>query len=100
VVLLRCSQDTGDKTVNSESLLATQLAEFLNSNNVKPDVNGDTVTLLQDGQELDPVVLFVYGVKPEEVTLAEHPEGADRGGYVPHAGFLCYYDENYGEWGI
>lgn len=30
--------------------------------------------------------------------LDDHPEGADRGGYVPTLNDGTYYDENCGEW--
>jgi hypothetical protein len=39
------------------------------------------------------------GLDPNDLgCVEEHPEGSDRGGYVPTLNNGCYYDENGGEW--
>lgn len=68
------------------------LAEFLNSNDVRPVCRKGQVTL-------EPLAPDELGIT--DGYLHEHPEGSDRGGYVPTvftASGSAYYDENAGEW--
>lgn len=81
----------GGRTMNE----AEMLAEELNRLEAWPDVNRGKVTLQdQDGNPLIPEVEGEGYVDP-------HPEGSDRGGYVPYwerNGAQVYYDENGEGW--
>ena len=80
------------------------LAQLLNDAEVIPQVIGGKVTLhlLDDegefGVAFENTELFEkFGLTAADLKLDEHPEGADRGGYVPFAGSV-HYREDLGEW--
>jgi hypothetical protein len=77
--------------------------ELLNKAGVIPQVDGNKVTLhlMDDDGDTGPVLteteLSTFGLTSNLLLLDEHPEGADRGGYVPFAG-NCHYREDLGRW--
>ena len=79
------------------------LDQLLNDACVIPQVRGGDVTLhvrdsdYNTGPALTEDELKVFGLTSESLLLDEHPEGADRGGYVPFAGDV-HYREDLGEW--
>ena len=88
------------KLINEDPNGPSDLAEYLNSNEIMPDCAKGQVYLMNDkyvpltDDELKSMG-FVEGY------VEAHPEGADRGGYVPtvHTANECaYFDENAGEW--
>jgi len=68
---------------------------------VSLDVHTDLPPGRSPGWE-DLHLLLEHGVGFEKGYLGEHPEGSDRGGYVPYVvakdGQTAYYCENEGEW--
>lgn len=78
----------------------TPLYERLNELGVTPVVEDGKVTALVDenGEALRVKELEELGLDPENLgSVQPHPEGADRGGYLPEVGG-AQYDENSGEW--
>lgn len=78
----------------------TPLYERLNDLKVTPDLEGGKVVALldQNGENLRQAELEELGLDPDNLGSVEpHPEGADRGGYLPEVGG-CQYDENANEW--
>lgn len=78
----------------------TPLYERLNELKVTPELEGGKVVSLvdQNGESLRTAELEELGLDPENLGSVEpHPEGADRGGYLPEVGG-CQYDENANEW--
>jgi hypothetical protein len=80
------------------------LAEYLNSNDIVPECAKGRVSLVRrdDSDEFIPLALEeLSSIGFIEDYVEEHPEGSDRGGYVPtiHTSDECaYYDESAGEW--
>ena len=74
-------------------------ADKLNEAGVHPSTDsGKVVGLLRDDSELSDEELVALGLDPGDLgSVCEHPEGSDRGGYVPFVGRV-YYDENGGVW--
>ena len=70
------------------------LSDKLNELDVVPDCNGGKVTLALTEEQWD-----YLGLSDGEVGSVEpHPEGSDRGGYVPTLDAGPHYDEGGGEW--
>lgn len=80
-----------------------ELEQKLNDAGLVPQVSGGEVTLhrvdgdYNFGPALTEAELLEFGLTSESLLLDEHPEGADRGGYVPFAGDV-HYREDLGEW--
>jgi hypothetical protein len=81
------------------------LADKLNELDVTPDCNGGKVTLERYDRDSNEYValtedqLDYLGLSDGEVGSVEpHPEGSDRGGYVPTLDAGPHYDEGGGEW--
>lgn len=78
----------------------TPLYERLNDLKVTPELEGGKVVALVDanGESLRHAELEELGLDPENLGSVEpHPEGADRGGYLPEVGGAQYSEVN-GEW--
>lgn len=78
----------------------TPLYERLNELKVSPEVeNGKVVALVDtNGEHLRQAELEELGLDPEDLgTVEPHPEGADRGGYLPEVGG-AQWDETACEW--
>ena len=92
--------------------LAMSLADKLNHLNVTPDCNGGQVSLEKWDKETRSCIplteaeydwLELDGYDREQAegnvgTVEAHPEGADRGGYVPTLDAGPIYCEGAGEW--
>lgn len=78
----------------------TPLHERLNDLKVSPVVEDGKVTALEDrnGEHLRQAELEELGLDPDDLgTVEPHPEGADRGGYLPEVGG-AQYSEVANEW--
>ena len=78
----------------------TPLPERLNDLKVSPVVEDGKVTALEDenGEHLRQAELEELGLDPDNLgTVEPHPEGADRGGYLPEVGG-AQYSEVANEW--
>lgn len=80
------------------------LAEYLNTNNMMPKCAKGRVSLVKYTEDDEYIPLTTDELRSIDFTegyIEAHPEGVDRGGYVPtvHTANECaYYDENAGEW--
>ena len=85
------------------TLLNTALAD---KGHLVPNQDNDCVDLLvvfqENDEEREPTQEELSAVGFKKCRLEAHPEGSDRGGYVPTAysveGQTAYYDENGGGW--
>jgi len=82
-------------------------SEFLEAHNASPVVEGGQIVALEfyrheeydDPYEPSKEDYDRLGLDPEDLGCVEpHPEGADRGGYVPTLTNGCYYSESCCEW--
>jgi hypothetical protein len=82
-------------------------SDYLNSKNASPEVDGGLVVALTfyDDQNYDepreptPEEYERLGLNPDYLGCVEpHPEGADRGGYVPTLTNGCHYSDVNCEW--
>ena len=99
----------GDKPqvfeINGENLVCCQ-SDFLNLKNASPVVEGGKVVSLEfcrkdddEPYEPSPADYERLGLDPDNLGCVEpHPEGADRGGYVPMLSNGCHYCECACEW--
>ena len=88
-------------------LTVCSASEFLDLKNASPVVEGGRVVALEfypEGDYDNPYEPSAkdyerLGLDPEDLGCVEpHPEGSDRGGYVPTLTNGCFWMENAGEW--
>jgi len=88
--------------------MARDHREFLNSKHASPEIQRGRIVALSfyddrnydEPREPTPEEYEFLGLNPDELGYIEpHPEGADRGGYVPTLTNGCHYSEVNCEWG-
>ena len=80
--------------------MAKSLAQRLNEARIWPNTERGKVTLFKQDEEGDATEEKVVGFDGEGY-VDEHPEGSDRGGFVPYwesGGEKAYHYEPDGEW--
>lgn len=84
-----------------------EASEYLDLLNARPEVDGGRIVELnlhpnENWEEPVPISAEQcerLGLDPNDLGCVEaHPEGSDRGGYVPTLSNGCYFMENDGEW--
>jgi len=103
------AKEAAEKTRKKKARKPRDLShsEFLNSKNASPVVEDGKIVALEfyeNGDYDTPLVpsaedLEWLGLDSDDLGCVEpHPEGADRGGYVPTLANGCYYSETSCEW--